>query len=102
MGKIIVLGTGLVGSAMAADLALKYDVTALDLNTELFDRLEEKGVNTKQVDLSQPGEIARQVSDHDLVIGALPGHMGFRCLEDFCGEEYCGYIFHAGGLSQHG
>ena len=82
MGKIIVLGTGLVGSAMAADLALKYDVTALDLNTELFDRLEEKGVNTKQVDLSQPGEIARQVSDHDLVIGALPGHMGFRCLED--------------------
>jgi len=54
MGEIIVLGTGLVGSAMAADLALKYDVTALDLNTELFDRLEEKGVNTKQVDLSLP------------------------------------------------
>jgi saccharopine dehydrogenase-like NADP-dependent oxidoreductase len=82
MGKIIVLGTGLVGSAMAADLSVKHEVTALDFNTALFDWLEEKGITTHQVDLSKPGEIARQVSGYDLVIGALPGHMGFRCLEE--------------------
>ena len=82
MGKIIVLGTGLVGSAMAADLASKHEVTALDHNTALFGQLKKKGVTTKQADLSLPGEIARQVSGHDLVIGALPGHMGFRCLEE--------------------
>ena len=40
MAKIIVLGTGLVGSAMAADLASKHEVTALDFNTALFDRLK--------------------------------------------------------------
>ena len=82
MAKIIVLGTGLVGSAMAVDLSSKHEVTALDFNTVLFDRLKERGIITKQVDLSKPGEIASQVSGYDLVIGALPGHMGFRCLED--------------------
>jgi len=82
MAKIIVLGTGLVGSAMAVDLSLKHEVTALDFNTVSFDWLVEKGIATKQVDLSISGEISRQVSEYDLVIGALPGHMGFQCLED--------------------
>jgi lysine 6-dehydrogenase len=82
MAKIIVLGTGLVGSAIAMDLASKYKVTALDINSALFVRLKAKGVITKQVDLSLPGEIANQVAGYDLVIGALPGHMGFRCLEE--------------------
>ena len=82
MAKIIVLGTGLVGSAMAVDLSSKHEVTALDFNPALFDRLKERGIINKQVDLSKPGEIASQVSGYDLVIGALPGHMGFRCLED--------------------
>ncbi len=82
MPKIIVLGTGLVGSAIAADLASEYDVTAVDFNSALFDSLKAKGASTIQVDLSLPGEIARQVAGYDLVIGALPGHMGFRCLEE--------------------
>jgi lysine 6-dehydrogenase len=82
MDKIIVLGSGLVGSAMAIDLAQNYHVTALDTNTDSFDRLKEKGVAAKQADLSRPGEIARQVSGYDLVIGALPGHMGFRTIEE--------------------
>ncbi len=63
-------------------LPRRHEVTALDHNTALFGPLEKKGVTTKQADLSLPGEIARQVSGHDLVIGALPGHMGFRCLEE--------------------
>ena len=82
MAKIIVLGTGLIGGAMAVDLALKHNVTALDIDTAYFERLNQKGVITKQADLSLPGEIAEQVSGYDLVIGALPGHMGFRTLEE--------------------
>lgn len=82
MGSIIVLGTGLVGSAMAVDLSLKHEVTALDSNTALFGWLEKNGIATRQVDLSKPDEIARQVSGYDLVIGALPGHMGYHCLEE--------------------
>lgn len=79
--KIIVLGTGLVGSAMARDLAGSCSVTAADLNTDSFDSLKSHGVATRQADLSVPGEIASLVRDYDLVIGALPGHMGYRSLE---------------------
>jgi saccharopine dehydrogenase-like NADP-dependent oxidoreductase len=82
MSKVVVLGGGLVGSAIAIDLAGKYEVTAIDLNTDNFPRLNESGVKTRQADLSVPGEITDQVADFDLVIGALPGFMGFNALRD--------------------
>ncbi len=82
MAKIVVLGTGLVGSAMAMDLALKHHVTALDIDAAYFERLREKGIATRQLDLGVTGAISAQVSGFDLAIGALPGHMGFRSLEE--------------------
>jgi saccharopine dehydrogenase-like NADP-dependent oxidoreductase len=82
MRKVIVLGTGLVGSAIAIDLAGRYDTTAIDLETDAFPRLKEHGINTRQADLSIPGEVSDQVADFDLVIGALPGFMGFGALQE--------------------
>lgn len=82
MSKIVVLGGGLVGSAIAIDLSKKYDTTAIDINTDAFRKLSENGVTTRQADLSVPGEITDQVADADLVIGSLPGFMGFRALQD--------------------
>ena len=82
MKKVLVLGTGLVGSAIAIDLARQYETTAIDLNTETFQRLKENGVKPQQADLSIPGEITDQVSDFDLVVGALPGFMGFNALKE--------------------
>ncbi len=82
MARIVVLGTGLVGSAMALDLAAKHEVTAVDINDSSFSRLKEKGISTIQADLNRAGEITRQVSGYDLVMGALPGSMGFRALEE--------------------
>ncbi len=82
MSKVVVLGTGLVGSAIAIDLAKQYETTAIDINTDTFSRLKKNGVSTKQADLSVPGEISDQVADFDLVIGALPGFMGFNALRD--------------------
>ena len=80
-GKIIVLGTGLVGSAIAIDLSRDYQVTAVDLSTDSFSRLNHHNVETHQADLSVPGEITNQVAEFDLVIGALPGYMGFMALK---------------------
>ena len=34
MKKIIILGAGMVGKAMAIDLSVKYDVTSVDVNEE--------------------------------------------------------------------
>ena len=73
--KIIILGTGLVGSAIARDLAGSYDVTIVDLNTDGFSTMQEMGITTQQADLSIPGEIGKKVSGYDLAVGALPGHL---------------------------
>jgi len=82
MGKVVVLGTGLVGTAIAIDLAGKHETSAIDINSDSFPRLVENGVSVQQVDLSVPGKISGLVSEYDLVIGALPGFMGFDALQD--------------------
>ena len=40
--KVTVLGAGLVGKAIAVDLAKKYDVTSVDINEAAFDFLKKK------------------------------------------------------------
>ncbi|GIV30853.1 MAG: saccharopine reductase [Saprospiraceae bacterium] len=81
MKKIIVLGAGLVGSAIALDLAQRHDVTSADRSEEALSRLIRKGkVKTVRADLSKPDVIRELVADYDLVIGALPGFMGFEAL----------------------
>ncbi|KPK86153.1 MAG: saccharopine dehydrogenase [Bacteroides sp. SM23_62_1] len=79
--KIIVLGCGLVGKAIALDLSRKYRVTVIDLKTDVFDKLIKSGIQTIQEDLSDREKLVRLISGHDLVIGALPGNLGYQTLE---------------------
>jgi lysine 6-dehydrogenase len=80
--RVVVLGAGMVGRAMAAELARDYSVTAVDLDTEALDRLRrDHGINTRQADLSDPRQVAQTVSGFDLAVGAVPGFMGYRVLE---------------------
>ncbi len=81
--RIIVLGTGLVGSAIVKDLCSNYRVTAVDISSENINML--KGLdNVKAVtaDLSDSSILKDLVRDHDLVIGALPGSMGYKSVKD--------------------
>ena len=80
--KVIVLGAGLVGKAMAIDLSSKYDVTSCDVSQESLDFLQQKyRIKTKKVDLSVCENIEGAVKDADLVINAMPGFMGFKTLK---------------------
>jgi saccharopine dehydrogenase-like NADP-dependent oxidoreductase len=82
--KIIVLGAGLVGAPMAIDLAKdsQFDVTAADIDTEALTKLEKDAkVTTLHRDLSNPDDVKDLVKDYDMVLNAVPGHMGFRTLE---------------------
>jgi lysine 6-dehydrogenase len=79
--KIIVLGCGLVGKSIAVDLATTFDTTAADLKADAFDSLKKSGISTINADLSDPQQIRDLVSGFDLVIGALPGHLGYRTIE---------------------
>jgi lysine 6-dehydrogenase len=82
--KIIVLGAGLVGGPMAADLAAdpSFEVTAVDIDAAALDRLSQNThIQTRRVDLSRPEDVRALVGGFDLVLSAVPGFMGFRTLQ---------------------
>ncbi len=79
--KVIVLGAGMVGRAMAVDMAKDYEVYSADINIEALQRLEKFGVRTIHADLTSKELITTLIEDKDLVIGAVPGFMGFETLK---------------------
>ena len=81
MAKIIVLGAGLVGNVMAKDLAKNHEVASVDFNESALAPLSELGIHTIHADLSNSSTIERLINDYDLVIGAVPGFMGYKTLE---------------------
>ncbi len=82
--KVTVLGCGMVGSAMAIDLAKdkNLSVTVIDKNREALEKTAKKvDLNTKQADLSDLTGIPELISDADLIVGAVPGFMGFQTVK---------------------
>ena len=82
MSKIIVLGAGLVGSVIAIDLAKQHEVTSADVNPESFLRFENHPeIKSVQADLSNVEKLKQLVKDFDLVVGAVPGFMGYQTMK---------------------
>jgi saccharopine dehydrogenase-like NADP-dependent oxidoreductase len=82
MKKIIVLGAGMVGSAIAIDLSKNFDVTSVDLNQDALNYLSDQyKIKTLQFNVSKFEEIKVILSNYDLVVCAVPGFMGYRTLE---------------------
>jgi saccharopine dehydrogenase-like NADP-dependent oxidoreductase len=79
--KIIVLGAGLVGSVIAADLNRKYDVTSADVDHQALLKVEKDGVKTIRANLADAETIRKVIEPFDLVIGAMPGFMGFQTVK---------------------
>lgn len=76
--KVIVLGAGLVGKAIAADLSANFEVTSADLSQDALDAVAQHGIQTVRTDLSNQEELKKLIAPFDLVVGAVPGFMGFR------------------------
>lgn len=96
--KILVLGAGLVGGPIAMDLARngEFEVTSADLSVEALWRLSAiAGITTVQADLDNVDELKPLVMEHDLVISAVPGFMGYRTLERIieCGKNVVDIAF---------
>lgn len=82
--KIIVLGAGLVGGPMAVDLAQEpgFEVSVADRDPEALARFHNgRPIRTVVRDLSDPDQVASLVRDYDLVLSAVPGHLGYRTLK---------------------
>lgn len=78
MKKVIVLGAGLVGKAMAIDLSKKFDVTSVDINEEALAEVARHGIKTLKSDFSDVSKLTQTIQLFDLVVGAVPGFMGLR------------------------
>jgi lysine 6-dehydrogenase len=83
MSKIIVLGAGMVGSAMAIDLAKTHEVTITDLSQKVLDTVKGRAnfLKTQVLDVTQTDTLKKEISDFDLVICAVPGFLGFQTLK---------------------
>lgn len=78
MKKVIVLGSGMVGSAMAIDLSNNYRVTVCDIDQAKLNKYNSANITTFVADLSRLELIPELVADYDLVVNAVPGFMGYR------------------------
>jgi len=82
MKRVVVLGAGLVGSAMAIDLSKKFEVTSVDINPDSFRKLDPfKEIRQVVADFAQKQTLLEIIQDYDLIVGAVPGFMGYRTLE---------------------
>jgi lysine 6-dehydrogenase len=81
MKRIVVLGGGMVGGYMARILAGdgRFDVLLCDRDEAALEsaRSAVAALRTRKTDLSAEAQVRSCASEADLVIGAVPGSMGF-------------------------
>ena len=89
MNSIIVLGAGMVGSAMAIDLSKKHEVTLADLNQNVLKKVKQKcdNLNIQQLDVTIKEQLQSLIKHHDLVVCAVPGFLGFETLKSIIEAE---------------
>ncbi len=100
MASAIVLGAGMVGSVMAADLAAggEFDVTLADVRPEALAAAASRSrspIKTVLADLGDPAAVSKLVKPHDIVLGALASRIGFQTLRAVieAGRNYCDISF---------
>jgi saccharopine dehydrogenase-like NADP-dependent oxidoreductase len=106
MTKAIVLGAGMVGRVIAADLAEDpaFSVTIADVSEDNLAQAaahaQGRAVNritTTRADLSDAAVIKRLVEPFDIVLGALASHIGLNALRAVieAGKDFCDISFMA-------
>jgi len=87
--NIIVLGAGRIGSAIIRDLSTEesFSVTAVDLDPQALARLENPSIATELADLSSADSVAAVIKKADLVVGCVPGFLGYQTVEVVLGEK---------------
>jgi len=81
--QIAILGAGMVGRAIAIDLAATYSVTSFDISEHSLQLLSarNKKIKTVKADLGNYADYDSLLNGFDYVISAVPGFMGYKALE---------------------
>ena len=81
--KAMVLGCGLVGKLIAKDLGKDsyFQVSVADIDQNKINKItKDSNIEGIKADLSNSDEIKRIVAHQDIIIGAVPGFLGFNVL----------------------
>ncbi|MCA0930885.1 saccharopine dehydrogenase NADP-binding domain-containing protein [Lutimonas saemankumensis] len=83
MNKVIVIGAGMVGSAMAVDMALNHEVTLTDISPSRLEKIKKSHpqIHIQKLDVTHKESLQNQIQPFDLVICAVPGFLGFETLK---------------------
>jgi len=80
--RILVLGAGLVGGEIARDLSTSFEVAVADRDPDRLARVTHgTEVTARELDLTEPSALADLLPSIDLVVGALPGALGYRAVQ---------------------
>lgn len=88
MKNILVLGAGLVGSAIIKDLAAEegFHVTAVDKDLQKLEDLgNHASVTTITADARNLEIMANLMAGADIILNALPGHLGYGLVKEAIG-----------------
>jgi saccharopine dehydrogenase-like NADP-dependent oxidoreductase len=77
MVKLILLGGGKIGSAIAAMLGGtgEYQLTVADRDAESLKRLPAKNVRAMVLDVADPAALRAAMKGHEIVVSAMPYHL---------------------------
>lgn len=78
--RVLVLGAGNVGKAIAYDLSQDFEVWVGDKNIEHLNKVRDFA-NPIKVDASNFNELVDIVKKFEIIVGALPGKFGFATLK---------------------
>lgn len=82
MKKIIILGAGMVGKAMAIDLSKAYKVKSVDIDKESLNYLSANyKIDTEVLDVTNEKNLSNAIQNFDLVISAVPGFLGLQTMK---------------------
>lgn len=89
MARVIVLGAGMVGRAMALDLARRHDVTSCDRSEAALAQLGREAAaqqiarppQGRVLDAGDAAAVGAAVRGYDLAVTAVPGFLGFATLQ---------------------
>jgi lysine 6-dehydrogenase len=83
MSKIIVLGAGMIGSAMAIDLAKSHQVTLADISLQQLKKVKVKcpALTISELDVTDKTSLQSALKQFDIAISAVPSCLGYATLK---------------------
>ena len=83
MAKIYQIGAGMVGSAMALDLANDNQVQLADYHPDSLSAVQKRNpsIITKQLDVTDEKSLLKWLEPADIILIGVPGHLGCQTLK---------------------